>query len=305
MIEYVHPASVEEAILCLAAHDGAARVIAGGTDVLPDLRKGRITPSCLVDVTRIPSLNTIEVSDDFVRIGAAVTFAAIREHPFLRQHVHALVDAAASVGAGAIQNTATWVGNIVQAMPAADGSIVAIALDAEARIAGRDGAHWRPVEALFEAPRASVVDPTRQLITHVRFPHPGANTGTAWRRVGRRSALVLPILNCAVRLRIDADGSDVRLAEASIALGPVAPRPFRAREAEALIRGRVLAEDTLIRAARIAQREACPRSSVMRASREYRLAIIPTLVGEALVQAARRAAPQRVCSKRASVTEAK
>jgi carbon-monoxide dehydrogenase medium subunit len=244
-------------------------------------------PACLVDVTGIPTLNEIDVTGDFVTIGAAVTFAVIREHPFLRRHVHALVDAACSVGAGAIQNAATWVGNIVQAMPAADGGIVAIALDAEARIADCDGARWQLVEALFDGPGVSSVDPTRQVVTHIRFPRPEANAGTAWRRVGRRPALVLPILNCAVKLQTDGGIVDPRIVRAAIALGPVATRPFRARRAEAFLQGRPLTEDDLARAGRIAQGEADPRTSVLRASREYRLAIIPTLVSQALAEAAR------------------
>jgi carbon-monoxide dehydrogenase medium subunit len=289
MREYTYPRSIAEALQYLATHDGRAQVIAGGTDVLPGIRKGSIAPRCLVDITRIPILNEIDVGSDVVTIGAAVTFATIREHPFLRKHVHALVDAARCVGAGAIQNAATWVGNIVQAMPAADGSIVAIALDAEARIADDEGARWRHVESLFVGPGVSAIDPTRQLVTHIRFPRPGANVGTAWRRVGRRSALVLPILNCAVRLSIDEDTGDPTVARAAIALGPVAPHPFRAHKAEAFLQGRALTEDALADAGRVAQEEANPRTSVMRASRQYRLAIIPSLVGEALAEAARRA----------------
>jgi carbon-monoxide dehydrogenase medium subunit len=290
MTEYLYPRSIKEATQCLAAHKGSARVIAGGTDVLPDVRKGRVAPRCLVDITRIPILGEIEVARDFVTIGAAVTFGVIREHPFLRQELHALVDAAGAVGAGAIQNAATLVGNIVQAMPAADGSVVAVALDGEARIEDCNGAGWQPVESLWRGPGVSAVDPTRQLVTHIRFPRPGSNTGTAWRRVGRRQALVLPILNCAVTMQID--GSDVgspKVVRVAIALGPVAPRPFRAREAETFLRGRALTERALSEAGRLAQTAANPRTSVMRASREYRLAIVPTLVGEALAQAARRA----------------
>jgi carbon-monoxide dehydrogenase medium subunit len=287
MTEYLYPRSIEEALQCLAAQSGKARLIAGGTDVLPDIRKGIIRPSCLVDITRIPILKEIDVDDGFVTIGAAVTFAMIREHPSLHERVHALVDAARSVGAGAIQNAATWVGNIVQAMPAADGGIVAIALDAEARIVDCDGARWQPVESLFRGPGVSAIDPRRQLVTHIRFPRPGRKTGTAWRRVGRRSALVLPILNCAVRVEIDGDARNLRVVRAAIALGPVAPRPFRAREAEAFLQGRALTENTLAVAGRVAQEEANPRTSLMRASREYRLAIIPTLVSEALAEAGR------------------
>lgn len=295
--DYLYPSSIEEALDGLEAYDGRARVIAGGTDVLPDVQKGKIAPECLVDMTRIPDLGRIEVTEDLVTVGAAVTFAAIRDHPFLNERVRALVEAAGSVGAGAIQNAATWVGNIVQAMPAADGAIVAIALDAEAHIVDRDGARWQPVESLFVGPGVSAVDPTRQIVTAVRFPRPGQRTGTAWQRVGRRAALVLPILNCAVRVSLepgaspDPDQSQVeeRIAQATIALGPVAPRPRRMRRAESFMSGRAPTAETIEKAARLAAGEASPRTSVMRASRDYRLRIIPVLVTEALTAALDRA----------------
>jgi CO/xanthine dehydrogenase FAD-binding subunit len=294
---YVYPTSLEEALECLEAHGGRARVIAGGTDVPPDVQKGRIAPECLVDVTRIPDLGRIEVTEDVVTVGAAVTFAAIREHPFLNERVHALVEAAGSVGTGAIQNAATWVGNIVQGMPAADGAIVALALDAEARIVDGERAQWHPVESLFAGPGVSVVDPTRQIVTAIRFPRPGPRTGTAWRRVGRRAALVLPILNCAVRVRLAPDSSAGsgggqargRIERATIALGPVAPRPRRMRQAESFLSGRAPAAEVMAKAGRLVASEARPRTSVMRASRDYRLRIIPVLVMEALSAALDRA----------------
>jgi carbon-monoxide dehydrogenase medium subunit len=287
MTEYCRPTSVEEAVDLLATHKGAARVIAGGTDVLPDLRRGKIAPACLVDVTQIPQLGRIEVGDDFVRVGAAVTFAQIRTHPFLARHVPALVAAAGSVGAAAIQNAATWVGNIVQAMPAADGAVVAVALEAEARVVDVSGAAWRPVASLFEGPGVSVVDPTRQLVTEIRFPLRQGAWGTAWERIGRRPSLVLPILNSAVSLQLDAAGAEV--IHAVVAMGPVAPRPFRARGAEAALEGQPPTEEAFAQAARVACQEAQPRSSTFRASCDYRLNVIPHLVLAALSVAAERA----------------
>jgi carbon-monoxide dehydrogenase medium subunit len=172
-------------------------------------------------------------------------------------------------------------------MPAADGVIIALALEAQACLVDSRGTEWRPVESLFDGPGVSAVDPSRQFITHVRFPRPGHPWGTAWNRVGRRPALVLPILNCAVKVCLDPESG--RVAHACIALGPVAPRPFRARQAEAFLSGQSPEPEVLARAARIVQEEADPRSSVMRASREYRLAIIGPLVGDGLSMAARRA----------------
>ena len=282
--EYLFPSSVEKALELLREHRGEARIIAGGTDLMVELGDGKPTPRCLVDITRIPGLDQIEVTEDSVRVGAAVTFSALKVFPFLQHHVHALVDAAGSVGAIGIQTAATWAGNIVQAMPAADGAIVAIALEAEARVVDGDGARWRPVESLFRGPGQSVIDSTSQILTDLRFPIPHTRWGTAWGRVGRRESLVLPILNCAVRLFV---GS--RIQHATIALGPVAPCPFRARQAEAFLLGQSPTVDVLEQAGRIARDESNPRSSIMRASREYRLALIPSLVYNALETAAERA----------------
>lgn len=290
-IEYVFPASIEETIQILEGHAGAARIIAGGTDVLPEIREGnlqgRLCPCCLVDITRIPGLDQIRITQELVEVGAAVTFGNIRDSAFVNQQIHALADAARCVGAEAIQNAATWVGNLVQAMPAADGAIIALALDAEARIVDRERAVWRPVASLFRGPGVSDVDPARQFVTHVRFPRPNPRWGTAWGRIGRRPSLVLPVLNCAVRLCLDTKGQHVETAR--IALGPVAPCPYRARGAEVYLEGQPPVAASFAQAARLVRQEANPRDSITRASRAYRLDVIPPMIGAALETAARRA----------------
>ena len=287
MTEYLTPNTVEEALRLLDAHRGQAMIIAGGTDMLPDIRKGKRAPACLVDVTRIPELTQIRVGDGTVEVGAAVTFAMLREHPYLCDHVHALVEAAASVGAAPIQSAATWGGNLVQAMPAADGAIIAITLDAELQVIDRETSRWLPVLNTFAGPGRSHIDPTRQLITTIRFPIPVTPWGTAWRRAGRRPSLILPTLNCAVKLALNEDRS--RITDAAIGIGPVASCPHRAAEAEAFLVGRAPDQATFAEAARLAEHGADPRSSIHRASREYRLAILPVLVEEALGVAVERA----------------
>jgi CO/xanthine dehydrogenase FAD-binding subunit len=286
-VEYLFPRSVEEAVDLLAQGAGHARIIAGGTDVLPDLRKNKMQPRWLVDITRIPGLDEIRVTEESVEVGAAVTFVDIHRCAFIEQRVHALAEAARSVGARAIQNAATWAGNLVQAMPAADGAIVALALDAEAHLVGVEGAAWHSVESLFLGPGVSAVDPTRQLITHIHFPLPAGRWGTAWSRLGRRPSLVLPILNCAVRLGLDEAGQ--RIEGARIALGPVAPWPYRAHRAEEYLTGKAANGQALAEAAGLVREEAEPRDSVTRASRAYRLAVIPPLVEAALARAVERA----------------
>ena len=285
MTGYRLAASLAEALDLLLACEGRGQIIAGGTDVMPDIRQGKIQPEVLVDITQIPDLDAIHMDTNWVTVGAAVTLASIGDHPILWERVPALVDAARSVGAQAIQNAATWAGNLVQAMPAADGAIVALALEAEARVVDGDGAAWRPVGSLFLGPGRSAIDPTRQILSHIRFPLPTGRWGIAWRRLGRRASLVLPILNCAVKVELD----DGHIRRATVALGPVSTRPFRAAATEACLAGQSASEIVLAEAGRVAQGECNPRTSVMRASREYRLAVIPELVRAALREAVERA----------------
>jgi carbon-monoxide dehydrogenase medium subunit len=291
MTEYRFPRTIEEALQLLETHQGQARIIAGGTDLIPDLRKGKLTCPYLVDITRIPEMKTIQIGEEYLEVGAAVTFAELIQHPYIREHVQALMDAARSVGAGAIQKAATWGGNLVQGMPAADGAMIALALGADVLIQDQTGRNWVPVQTLFRGPGDTAIDPTRQLMTAIRFPtHPPKGTwGTAWRRVGRRSALILPILNCAIRLHLIQKGDHQVIDQVRIALGPAAPIPFRAREAENCLIGKEPSPPIWEEAGKIAQKEAQPRSSVMRASRTYRKSIIPPLVQSTLKTACERA----------------
>jgi CO/xanthine dehydrogenase FAD-binding subunit len=281
--EYVFAESIEETLARLAQYQGTARIVAGGTDLTLDIRNHRFSPACLVDVTRIPGLDRIEVQGDLVRVGAAVTFADLRQSEFVQRRLPALARAAASVGATAIQNSATWVGNIVQAMPAADGAIVALALEAEANIVNSHGDTWRDVRSLFVGPGKSAIDPGSEMMTFLRFKLPDGPSGLAWGRIGRRDSLVLPILNCAVRVCLANDTS--RIERATIAIGPVAPTPFLASTAEEYLVGRLPKESVLHRAAEIARDESNPRTSPSRASREYRLSILPAMVKDCLSRA--------------------
>ena len=200
MPEYCRPETIGEALDLLNSHPARARIIAGGTDLLVDLRKGKAQVQILVDITRIPELGQVRIEGEYVEVGAAVTFAAIQDHAYFKRSIPMLAEAAGSVGAPGIRSAATWVGNLVQAMPAADGAIVALALEAEARLVEAGGAKWIPVTSLFAGPGQSAIDPCRQMISHLRFKIPGTAWGTAWQRVGRRAALTLPTINCAVKV---------------------------------------------------------------------------------------------------------
>ncbi|MFC2036922.1 FAD binding domain-containing protein [Chloroflexota bacterium] len=280
---YETPTSVEETVEILAQYGGQAQIIAGGTDLMIELQEGKHSVECLVDVTRIPDLDRIEQNGDWIVLGPSVTFRQILESPLLQEQARVLTEAAASVGALQIQTMATLAGNVVSAMPAADGCVALLALDAEVEIADSVGRRWEPVGKLFLGPGQSDVDPRRQMLTAIRFPAAGMRQGSAWERIGRRRALVLPILNCAVSVALNGDGNQIQWAH--IGLGPVAPVPFRARETEAFLASRRANEETFVQAGEIAASESSPRSSPLRASREYRTEVLKVLVRRGLERA--------------------
>jgi CO/xanthine dehydrogenase FAD-binding subunit len=280
---YEMPSSVDEALEILARYDGRAQLIAGGTDLIIEMQEGKHSVECLVDVTRIPGLDRIERQDDWIILGANVTFRQIKDSPLLQQQARVLSEAAGSVGALQIQTMATLAGNVASSLPAADGCVALLALDAEAQIDNGTGRAWHRVEELFLGPGRSAVDPTREMITSIRFPAGGARQGSAWERIGRRRALVLPILNCAISLALDGTGECFEWVR--IGLGPVAPVPFRARETEAFLAGRPATEEVFAKAAEVATREAKPRTSLLRASKEYRIQVLKVLIRQGLARA--------------------
>ncbi len=285
MILYMIPSSVKETLEILASYEGKARIIAGGTDLAIDLRKGRKSADVLVDITRIAQLTQVKVEGDFVEVGAAVTFSDIKKHKFLQNEFPMLTLAAASVGATGIQTRATWVGNLVNGMPAADGAIAALALEAEIKVVSLEGETWLPVENFFIRPGESKIDSTSQLATHLRFQIPQKTWGAGWQRIGRRTNLTLPILNCAVKLEFLED----LIQSAIIALGPVGSTPYRAHTAERYLINKPPTDEIIAEAGMFVQKEALPRSNPLRASREYRLEIIPIIVQRALIQARQQA----------------
>ena len=280
---YKVPSSMDEALQILDGFEGRAQIIAGGTDLVIELQEGKHTVDCLVDCTRIPNLDRIEQRERWILIGPNVTFQQIKDSPLLHEKARVLAEAAATVGALQIQTVATLAGNVASALPAADGCVALLSLDAEVEVTSVDGQAWHPIGELFLGPGKSAVDPTRQMITAIRFPVPQGRHGSAWERIGRRRALVLPILNCGASLVLDDSGE--RIEAARISLGPVAPVPFRAHEAEAFLSGKPANGEAFVRAAEVAAVEAKPRTSLLRASKEYRTRVLQVLVRDGLSRA--------------------
>ena len=292
---YHLPPTVDEAIALLARYEGRARVVAGGTDLILELQQGRRSPvEALIDVTRIGEMTRIEEADGYLVLGAAVTHTAIVAAPRLTGAATCLVESCGVIGGLQVRNVATIGGNVAHGLPAGDGTLSLVALDAEAEVASVLDSpvvkfhlrrEWRPVLSLYAGPGQSAIDQTRQVITRFRFRPVAPGEATAFKRIMRPQGVALPILGMAVWLRMSGEAVEA----ARIALGPAGPRPLRASRAEAFLAGRRLSEDALDRVAELILVEAKLRTSKHRATAEYRRELIDVLVRRALPLAERRA----------------
>ena len=279
--DYLFPASVEEALDMLQAHGGEARIIAGGTDLALQCQRGQNPAKVMVDITRIPGLDRIEEQDGLIYIGAQVTHGQIAASPLIRSKAGVLAEACGSVGGPQIRNVGTLLGNVVNALPAADGAMALFALDAEVEMAERSGRRWAPIASLYAGVGRCTVDSCVAMITQLRFSPLGKDEAGAFERLAKRRALILPILNTAAVVGL----GNGTVQQARIAIGPVAPTPFVAAEAGQALVGRAPDDGALGEAAKLAAQAAQPRYSLLRGSAEYRKAMVEVLVRRALTRA--------------------
>jgi carbon-monoxide dehydrogenase medium subunit len=283
--EYLVPTSLEEALTMLKERQGQARVIAGGTDLIIQLKKKEVTARYLVDVTNLDELKGIELEDDFIRIGACVTHQELASSSLIRERAAALAEGASQVGSPQIRNVGTVGGNIVNAQPAADTVVPLMALEAEVEVATATGTRRDPLGGLCIRPGQCTVDSTVEILTGVRFRALGSNQGSAFERLAKRKALALPILNAAAVVTLN-DGGDT-FQEVRLAVGPVGPTPSRALNAEEALRGAAVEAQAIAAALEIAAQEAQPRSNLLRGSQEYRQEMVKVLLRRSIERAVR------------------
>ena len=285
--QYYTPATVHEAVALLSQHAGRARVIAGGTDLLVEMRaEGGHPHEALVDITRIPELSRIEVEDDEIVIGAGVTHTQIVKSVLLAQRATCLVESCGVVGGPQVRNVATLGGNVAHALPAADGTTSLVALDAAADVFLNGEPRQLPLTDLFIGPGQSRLDSTRDLLLRVRFKGTTPREATAFKRIMRPQGVALPILGCAVWVRLDESHTAFEVARISIA--PIGPRPGRAHDVEAWLVGQPASDETIRAAAAFAQQALHPRTSKYRATADYRRDMIGVLLRRTLALAVQR-----------------
>ncbi len=283
---YAAPTSLAETITLLGQNGEQARVLAGGTDLLVQLKENRRQAALVIDVKRIPELNVLSYSvRDGLRIGAAVSCQRICAEPAIRQAYPGLIDAVALIGGAQIQGRASLGGNLGNASPAADSIPALIVHHAVCEVAGPAGPRDIPAEAFCVGPGKNALQPG-ELLVSIRIPPPPPRFGAAYLRFIPRNEMDIAVTGAGVSVVLNEAGDTIL--SARVALGAVAPTPLLAQEAGAALAGQPVTPDVIEQAARIAQRAAQPITD-MRGTAAQRKHLAYVLTRRALEQAIARA----------------
>jgi len=282
---YVAARDSRHAIALLAEHGATAKILAGGTDLLVELKDTQRPPGVVVDISRAQDLKGISLTEVGLRIGALATHGEIMRSAAIRDLCPALVEAAHSIGAVQTRNLGTIGGNLMTCVPSMDSGPALIALEAQVTVAGPDGQRRMPLSDLFVGPRRTSLV-SGELLMEIVIPKPNVGKPAAFQKFGLRKGQALALVNVAASLWLDR-GRTAFVAP-RIALGAVAPTVIRAPRAEAFLDGRAVTPEAMDEAGRIAATEAKPISD-FRASADYRRDLIAVLVKRTLATAYERA----------------
>jgi len=293
---YWTPTTLIEALELLDRYQGQARLIAGGTDLLIELDRGVRRLEQVIDISRLPDLNTIALAEDGrIHLGPLVTHADVVMSALCVAQAFPLAQACRQVGAPQIRNRATVAGNLITASPANDTITPLIALDATVTLRSIHGERHIPLSQFYTGVRKTVMQPNEMLVD-IAFR---ANQRGCYLKLGLRRAQAISVVNCAVVIESLSDlpieplneqtndpmaqSPNRPIQSARIALGAVAPTIVRASSAEAQVAGKALNEDVIAEAARLAAASVKPISDI-RASADYRRDMVEVLVRRALTQ---------------------
>lgn len=278
--DYFEAKTIEMALSLLKKYGGKAKVIAGGTDLVLQIRDRLVIPDYVVDIGGIPGFDYIEYDEkQGLRIGALTTIRALEKSAELRRRCPIISQAASQLGSMAIRNVATIGGNLCNAAPSAETAPALLALEARARIAGLGSERVVSLEQFFKGPGTTILK-KGELLVEIQVPALPPNTRGAYLKHSVRGSIDLAIVGVAAMITMD--GRVCR--DARVALGAVAPTPIRARKAEEVLEGKEINDDLINQASQAASDEACPISDV-RASAEYRTEMVKVFTKRAVKQA--------------------
>jgi CO/xanthine dehydrogenase FAD-binding subunit len=247
-IELHRPKKLAEALNLLAQYKPNGKPLAGGTNMVVDLRDGGHNCESLVDLSQLEELRGIQLKDGYVVIGGGTTITELIDNPIINKHAKILEDAARVFANPLVRNRATVAGNLVDASPAADTAPPLLALNAEVQLMSQGNTRWVKLEDFITGVRKTLLQ-ADELMTAIRWPVPPARSAGSYSKVGLRRADAISVLSAAVMVELDKAGT---CKQAAIALGAVAPRPLRAHDAEAALLGKPLTAVEIDTAAHLA-----------------------------------------------------
>ena len=275
-MRYESPATVEAAVKLLAAEGGLARILAGGTDLLVQMRSGSLEPDLVVDIKRIPDMRKVVAENGGFRIGAAVSCFEMRDNKELKKAWPGVVEAANLIGSTQVQGRCTIIGNLCNASPAADSVPALIAADATARVVGPNGQRDVPVGDIATAPGKTSLA-KGEFVASVFLPKRPANSGDAYLRFIPRTEMDIAVVGCGVSVTLD--GSKT-ITAARVSLGAVAARALLVEEAAKALIGTKGDEAALAKLAAAASAAAKPIDD-KRGTKEFRIKVSGVLARRA------------------------
>ncbi len=285
--KYLRSETLAEACSLLSQFNGKARVIAGGTDLMVNMKQKTVRPAYLIDISCLPGLNTIEYNqEDVLKIGALCTHSDIESSSVIQEKFNILAQACRSIGSVQIRNLGTIGGNLCNASPSADSAPALLGLDAKVRIFGSAGEDAIELAKFFTGPGQTLLKPD-EILTGIDISATSPPSSAVFLKLSPRRAMDLAVVGVGIVLWLSADGSsctDIR-----IALGAVAPVPIRAIKAEEILRGQKLDNALIDETARVASEETKPITDI-RGSVEYRKEMVQVLTQRGIQQAIAQAA---------------
>ncbi len=277
---YFAPKSLSEAYDILARYSERSFLMAGGTDLMVQMKAKSIAPECVVDLKGL-GLNYIKAMDDGLAVGAATTLHDIESSALIQEKCPVMAATCSEMACYSIRHLGTIGGNLCNASPAADTAPPLIVLGAKVKINGPDGERVVSIEDLFTGPRKTLLKKS-EILTEIQIPYLPPHSGAVYLKYKRNEGMDLALVGVGVCLVLDSSGTNCQ--DVRIALGAMAPVPLRVSAAEKVLRGNVLKEDLFEEAALKAKEVAEPITDV-RGSADYRTALVQTLTRDALRQA--------------------
>ncbi len=281
--EYFEPSTVSEATFLLTKYKEEVKIIAGGTDLLVEMKQDNIGPKYIINIKTIPGLDYIIYdAKEGLRIAALTTIRALEKSSELRRRYPVISQVASQFGNIPVRNVATLGGNLCNAVPSADTAPALIGLSARAKMVGTDRESIIPLEDFFTGSGSTALK-TGEMLVEIQLPVPPANTKGVYLKYAIRGKSDLPVVGVAVVVTLVPKDKVCR--DIKIVLGNVAPTPIRARSAEEIIRGKRIDEAIIDRCAQAASDEAHPRPGSIRASAEYKKAMVKVFTKQAIKEA--------------------